>query len=473
MSMNAYRGILIFLLSTLIFGCEKDEPVNPSIETGDVELVSVFSFVAKGVINVVGNIPIVDYGFVYGTQYSYPTVEEGIKISLGKKPEAGPYERTITINNAYQYDYTYYVRAYITNEKGTVYGEVKNFQLPQLILSGVVPDNGKAGDIVSIVGTNFSPNVAENIVFFNNQQAAVKSATATQLQVEVPSGVLQDWYYDKATVRVNVGGQGMELSSYFKINPQVLDFSPRSGTFGTTVNIVGLDLYGHNIRLRLNDVELGAYTISNTVASFSIPGDFTQEKSKLSVSLDYGGFVNLAGEFTINPPTISSVTSTGIEGSTVTIIGTNFNVLNDYYHNYSKVMFNDVEASVQSVPSTNEINVTVPAGLTLNKTYDVTVFTGIHTVKAPSAFTLKSPMIIDFTPKTIANGSNGYITITGSNFGNNASEVTIGGQQMGVYSWTDTVIKVQFYYYLNPGSYKITVNAGGQSAISTGTLVVE
>jgi hypothetical protein len=97
----------------------------------------------------------------------------------------------------------------------------------------------------------------------------------------------------------------------------------------------------------------------------------------------------------------------------------------------------------------------------------------MYTVTAPSKFTLGSPSFTDFTPKTASNNS--YITITGTNFGNVTGSVLFGSVQGNVYSWSNTSIQVQIpaTYSLSAGTYKITVNAGGQSAVSTTDITIQ
>jgi len=55
-------------------------------------------------------------------------------------------------------------------------------------ISFIVPSSGPVGTSVTITGTNFSTEPAENIVWFGAVQAAVTAATNTQLTVTVPAG---------------------------------------------------------------------------------------------------------------------------------------------------------------------------------------------------------------------------------------------------------------------------------------------
>ena len=59
-------------------------------------------------------------------------------------------------------------------------------------------DNGTAGTVVTVTGTNFSPTITSNIVKFNGTTATVSAASATSLTVSVP----EDAGTGKITVQV-------------------------------------------------------------------------------------------------------------------------------------------------------------------------------------------------------------------------------------------------------------------------------
>jgi hypothetical protein len=474
--MKKNLSLFVSLAVFSVFSCEEDEPVDPKIETTEVIVTSASTFTVKGMVETIGTIPVVDYGFVY-SRYEYISeyydITGGIKVSLGADPVAGAYESNVTLSNVdgYNLSYTYYIRAYITNEKGTVYGQIKSFSFPVLSFNAISPQQGKAGDVITLHGNNFSTIPANNIVKFNDSFATVKTASATQLTVEVPAGVTAYYYDSYITISVIVGSQLVQKPG-FKILPSFTDFSPKSGTFGDVITITGSNFYGHSYSIRLGGVSVSVNNNNNNSLTFSIPSTITSESFKITIEVDYDAttVVELPGEFTMIKPVISSISpTTGISGSIIILTGTGFS--NNYYH-ANKVKFGSVQASIYNSTST-ELKVYVPSGLVIGESYDVTVFTGVHTATAPSQFTLGSPSITDFTPKTANNNS--YITITGTNFGNFAGSVLFGSvQSSNIYSWSNTSIQVQIpsSYYLPAGTYKITVNAGGQSAVSTDDLTI-
>ncbi|MBY0546942.1 MAG: IPT/TIG domain-containing protein [Candidatus Obscuribacterales bacterium] len=60
---------------------------------------------------------------------------------------------------------------------------------PRVTVDRIEPQSIKAGDTVTIYGTNFSAVANQNMVLFNNKQAQVLSASTTQLQVKAPANL--------------------------------------------------------------------------------------------------------------------------------------------------------------------------------------------------------------------------------------------------------------------------------------------
>ncbi len=77
-------------------------------------------------------------------------------------------------------------------------------------ITGFAPLTAKGGASITITGTNFSETAEENIVTLNDIEAAVTSASATQLVVTVPSTV-----YCSGKVRVAVGDKNAESAESF------------------------------------------------------------------------------------------------------------------------------------------------------------------------------------------------------------------------------------------------------------------
>lgn len=472
--MKKYHSPALFLLLMSFFACEEDEPVNPKLQTEEVVVTSGSGFTAKATINTIGTIPVLDYGFVYShNNYIDLQDERSIKVSLGSDPVNGPYQKDITIDHPdyWNTSLTYYVRAFLTNEKGTVYGVIKSFTFPTLTLISVTPQKAKAGEVITITGENFSGDQGIDAVMFNSHRAMVLSASPTQLTVEVPTGIPHSYYNYSTTISVVVGTQSADYHG-FQTLPDFSDFSPKSGTFGDQVTVAGSDFYGHSFSVRLGDLAVSQYNLSDNSLTFSIPPEVTTENFTVTVVVDGDTEVELPGEFSMMKAVIMSISpETGLGGSQVTLTGSGFNI-DDYYHTHNIVKFGTEQAAIYDATST-QIRAYVPSSLAPGESYDVTLFTGLNTATAPTQFTVAIPSITAFSPATAA--SSRYVQITGTNFGNVVGTVLFGSVQVYVYSWTDTSIQVQIpsSYYLPPGIYEITVNAGGQSAVAADSITIQ
>ncbi len=97
------------------------------------------------------------------------------------------------------------------------------------------PTNGKVGDVITLTGTNFNPQMSENKVFFATTTggtvvlATVKSATTTQLTVEVPASAVT------GGVSITVSGNNAVVAEGFNTTFTV---NSTSGTGGNTVSYI-------------------------------------------------------------------------------------------------------------------------------------------------------------------------------------------------------------------------------------------
>ncbi len=472
--MNKLFSIVFLVSLVTVVSCDDEEQIFPVIETQDITPVSASNFLVKGNVIATGNSLVLEYGFVYSITSSVPDVFQGIKTVVGNRAETGVFERNISLASQPEISsgYTIFVRAYLTNQKGTVYGAIKEFTVPTLVVSSVAPLQAKTGAEITITGNNFSLSPEENLVKFNDIEAEVMGTTATSLLVKVPPGILYPSYLENNRITVTTGGQTVTATENFRVIPTVTDFSPKTGTFNTSVTITGSDFYPFGTAVRIGGKTASATSISDTEVTFNIPGDVTSPNLTMQLlsGNDIIDIINIPGTFTITVPQITSVTPLiGIGGTRVTITGNNFNVGSFNFTN-NVVKFGTVEASAFST-SQDEIVAFVPKGLAVGN-YPVSVFTGIHTVSFATNFTLTSPMISNFTPSSGIAGS--YVTITGTHFGiyDQSNSVLFGNTPVDLYNWDETTIIVFIPVGTPSGTMKITVNASGQSVTSVNNFTI-
>jgi sugar lactone lactonase YvrE len=61
-------------------------------------------------------------------------------------------------------------------------------QLPEITITSITPDEGQSGAAVTIEGSGFSENKAENIITFNGKNATLQFASSNRLIATVPDG---------------------------------------------------------------------------------------------------------------------------------------------------------------------------------------------------------------------------------------------------------------------------------------------
>nr|WP_294793921.1 FG-GAP-like repeat-containing protein [uncultured Mucilaginibacter sp.] len=110
---------------------------------------------------------------------------------------------------------TLFIAIFILLQINTIYAQVPD-------ISSFSPTTGPVGSVVSISGSNFDPNPANNIVFFGAAKAKVITASATLLTVNAPIGTT----YQPITVTAN--GLTAYASRAFSITFSSLPFNSNS-----------------------------------------------------------------------------------------------------------------------------------------------------------------------------------------------------------------------------------------------------
>lgn len=120
--------MIIGICLIIICSCEEEEK-HPKVITLEAVPISASTFKAKGLIAERGNISIVDHGFEYRMSKNGSYFSNRNTYSLGEGIVADTFSAVIHFPNDYYYysGYRCYVKAYITNEKGIMYGDTVSF----------------------------------------------------------------------------------------------------------------------------------------------------------------------------------------------------------------------------------------------------------------------------------------------------------------------------------------------------------
>ena len=293
----------------------------------------------------------------------------------------------------------------VTNSAGT--GSLSGFTYINTAptISSFTPTSGKTGQVVNIIGTNFTGATA--VSFGGTAATTYTVVSATSINATVAAGA-------SGTVSVTTASGAGTLAGFTYLPPPTIaSFSPISAGTGQTVTITGTNFTGATA-VSFGGTAATSFTVVSATSITAVVG--TGATGSVSVTTA-NGIASRAGFtfITATPaPAISSFTPTsGKTGQVVTITGTNFT-------GATAVSFGGTAATTFTVVSATSINATVGAGT--SGTVSVTTASGTGTL---AGFTyLPPPTITSFSPTSGKTGQ--VVTITGTNF-TGATAVSFGG----------------------------------------------
>ncbi len=461
----------VMLLSTVVAsfylqGCKKEQNPDPEIQTLEVIASSPVKVMFKGSIVSRGKYGVSDYGFIYGTTSNLDE-SNGTKVSLGTDVPNGDFSREVnnlTVNSIY-YSNVLYARAYLKNEKGTVFGKVISTTLPAITASALSPQSGKSGDLVTITGQFYTATADQVVVTFNNIKAKVTEASGSKIVVEVPSGITVA-HNSQVPIVITIGGQRVNSSYNFTMLANVKDYSPKSGPVGTIITFSGDNLPSYynynNIKVLFGTTEGSIYYNSNSF-QVAVPNTVTSDKFAISVVVN-GVTTILPGEFSVVAPTITSISPTSsLPGATFTITGTNFPT------SFSPtLMFGSTTVYVGSMSNTM-LSGYIPSNMSPG-TYDVTLKAGPNTITAPQKLTILAPSVSGFSPSSGSPGRE--VNISGNFISGSAYNVYFGSTSTYGTATSSTNLKTTVPGYINPGNVKIAVQFNNQNISASGDFTI-
>jgi YD repeat-containing protein len=176
------------------------------------------------------------------------------------------------------------------------------------------PKSGPVGTAVTISGSNFSANAAQDTVTINGTPAVVSAASATSLVVSIPTGATT------GTITFTSPSGSVTSSDSFTVTnsdgrPRIDSFSPQIVAAGTAVTIAGanFDPTPSNDRIAVNVTR----TLSPTSASstsMTVTAPSSTGSGHISLSTPNGNVVTTSDLFI--PPAIYSVSSVASTGRT-------------------------------------------------------------------------------------------------------------------------------------------------------------
>lgn len=240
--------------------------------------------------------------------------------------------------------------------------------VPAPVITSFTPATGITGQTITITGDNLTGATA--VSFGGVPAASFVVVNANTINAVVGAGAA-------GNISVTTVGGTASIGGFNYIPPpDVISFTPASGTIGTTVTITGVNFTGAT-DVRFGNIPAATFKVlSATTISAVVLGGAT---GYVKVSTP-GGADSLPGFTYITPPApvITSINpATGPVGTTVTITGSNFNT-----DTLNFVYFGAARATIQSV-SANTLVVQVPSGASYGP---VSVTSNFLTALSPKPF---------------------------------------------------------------------------------------
>ncbi|MBL0740834.1 IPT/TIG domain-containing protein [Chryseolinea lacunae] len=313
----------------------------------------------------------------------------------------------------------------------------------RLAIASAKPLQGATGTMVTLVGKGFSDKSSENLVFFNNKNAVVKSVKKDTLIAEVP------FQAGDGPISVKVGAQLVSGPPFDFIDPTgltITDVTPLTGVPGQDVVITGTEfsaIASENI-VKFNGTLAVVKAASATGLIVIVPASATSGSITIEV-----GSQKITGPV-FNIPVITSLSATsGSPGSLLYLYGSGFSPATGD----NSVFFNGVLATVITA-STTVLQVIVPLNAS---TGAVTLRIGNVVVNGP-VFTVLASAITSINPER------GFpeidVTISGQSFDPLMSVVKFNGQAATIKNITPTQIIATVPISATTGP--VTVESGGR-----------
>lgn len=344
--------------------------------------------------------------------------------------------------------------AVTANGIGPVSTPAEYLVLAPLTLAQFEPRSGDVGDRVTLTGTGFAADPAQNTVRLGTTQATVVSATDTALVVEVPQGRSGHW-----SVAVAGSGEARARSPFMvSMRPRITAMEPPAGIPGTQVVLRGTNFPADRTlaTVRLNGQDVPVTEYSREAITVTVPASAQSGRFEIIGRLQGTG--RTEAEFAVlQPVTLSAVDPpAGPVGTTVTLRGAGFEP------DPARVR---IRLGAMAIPalrsSTTEMAFRVPPRARDGAL--VIEADGRQTVQAPETFRVTLPPALTAAPPTAAPGAS--ITLRGRNFGADAAavEVTVNGQPCAVTAVTAGTVTCTLAADASSGPVLLRVRYGGEA----------
>jgi hypothetical protein len=327
-------------------------------------------------------------------------------------------------------------------------------------ITSLNPTTGVVGTSVTIAGANFGATQGTSTIKFNGTAATPTSWSATSIVAKVPTGATT------GSVVVTVGGLASNGVSFTVTvaaqAPSITSLNPTTGAVGTSVTIAGANFGATQgtSTIKFNGTTATATSWSATSIVAKVPTGATTGNVVVTV----GGLNSNAVSFTVTvaaqAPSITSLNpTTGVVGTSVTIVGANFGAT----QGTSTIKFNGTTATATSWSATS-ITASVPTGATTGSA--VVTVGGVASNGVAFTVTVPAPSITSLNPTSGIVGTS--VTIAGASFGatQGTSTVKFNGTTATATSWSATSIAAKVPTGATTGSVVVTVGGVASNGVN-------
>jgi hypothetical protein len=452
-AIHSKRLLFFFFIASIaiiFYQCEKEKEV-PSFGSMDLQAISNSAFFATVDVRSLGDYSIIDHGFVYTVSTADPGLSfMGTKKSLGDIIENDTFSAVLLpdLRGYYYLDgLKCYARAYITDERGTMYSDYVTASVLKLNALTISPSSAKPGDTITISGSNFHTEVSQNSVTFNNTAGIIASVTPNEIKVIVPSGIHFEYYWSTSVVvRLISGSQTCEFNSVFRLKPFPSSFSPSSGTWNNIITIYGSGLQNCTVFLDTREISLADNNFNS--AYFYLPQDLMSKKFKIYIKSEGELFEVPGGYFTMNDLDLTLTQKTRYyPGESIIVNGTGFNPTEQY--NKLFLGQNEIDCMYAYSNLTFEVPLNIPSG-----DYSVKVSNTIDTVSFDGSISVIRPVMTDISSTSGFPGSE--VTITGTDLTNESFDPSINFGEYSFYASQVNTSQIVFKVpMIPPGEYSV------------------
>jgi hypothetical protein len=332
--------------------------------------------------------------------------------------------------------------------------------LAPLRIDRLEPPAGAVGTVVRILGSGFGEALDANSVRLGDRRCTVRSASGTEIAVEVPARAQTGAFV------VSVRDRGELVSPEFRVvyPPALRSVSPPAGFPGTEVTLSGAN-FGtalDAVQANMSGVALPVVGVTPSEVRVRIPENAGTGVIQLTVR-DAGTVVTpSAFEVWVAPAITSFRPPRGGPGTTVTVAGRGFLA----GRGLTTVSVGGVTAAVASVTA-SEVVFTVPGGAVTGRLL-VGVRDRGEARSATDFVVLAPPRITELTPAGAAPGAD--LSIIGENFGSSIADVTVTfgdpAQPVDIRSLSPTQIVVAAPGG-SSGRFRVTVRGIGEAQSAT------